>query len=246
MELWDAPPVAGASAGLRSTGNSFWMRVLEWLAGGSSASLVASTTNSFDLPVTVTVNYDPASIPHLDINQLTINQWDELGQAWIALSTTLDTENLQTSAQTSQPGYFDLQAPLVCPTDTLEPNDNYDGASIVQTDGTLVSNLFDIAIDEDWFKIDTSARVEFNLQTMNLATGVDTVLEIYDQDGVTLLGSDDNGGGGNSSSLIWQAPQEGIYFVRIRQATGSTYGCDAAYDFAGVATYSLYLPLVLR
>ena len=247
LELWDTPPVAGASATLRSTGNSFWMRVLEWLTGGSSASLMASaSTNSFDVPVTVTVHYDPSWMPHLDTNQLTINQWDDVGQAWVALSTTLDTVNQQATAETSQPGYFDLQAPLVCPADTLEPNDNYDGASVAQTDGTLVSNLFDIAQDEDWFKFDALAGTEYAIQTTNLAAGVDTAVEIYDTDGVTLLASDDNGGGGNASSLTWQATQDGVYFARIVQASGSSFGCGATYNFAALATYRIYLPLVLR
>jgi len=135
---------------------------------------------------------------------------------------------------------------LVCPADTLEPNDNYDGASVAQTDGTLVSNLFDIAQDEDWFKFDALAGTEYAIQTTNLAAGVDTAVEIYDTDGVTLLASDDNGGGGNASSLTWQATQDGVYFARIVQASGSSFGCGATYNFAALATYRIYLPLVLR
>ncbi|MFH1632506.1 MAG: peptidoglycan DD-metalloendopeptidase family protein [Chloroflexota bacterium] len=248
LELWDTPPVAGASATLRSTGNSFWMRVLEWLTGGSSPSLMASaSTNSFDVPVTVTANFDSASMPHLDTSQLTINQWDEAGQAWVALlPTTLDTVNQQASAQTSQPGNFDLQAPLVCPADTLEPNDNYDGASVVQTDGTLVSNLFDIAQDEDWFKFDATAGTEYAIQTTNLTAGVDTALEIYDTNGVTLLASDNNGGGGKASRLVWQAPQSGTYFLRVSQAAGSAYGCSATYQISANQVYSIFLPMILR
>jgi len=233
LELWNTPPVAGASATLRSTGNSFWMRVLEWLTGGSSPSLMASaSTNSFDVPVTVTVNYDPSLMPHLDTSQLTIKQWDDVGLAWITLSTTLDTVNQQASAQTSQPGHFDMQAPLVCPADTLEPNDNYDGASVVQTDGTSVSNLFDISTDEDWFKFDAVVGTQYDIQTSNLATGVDTALELYDTDGVTLLVSNDNGGAGSASYLNWQAPQDGLYFARVTQASGSSFGCSSTYNFA--------------
>jgi murein DD-endopeptidase MepM/ murein hydrolase activator NlpD len=247
LELWDIPPVADASAALRSTGNSFLMQVLEWLTGGSSNSLTASSsTNSFDVPITVSVRYDPVSMPHLDLSQLTINQWNDASQAWMALSTTLNTVNHLATAQTTQPGYFDLQAPLVCPADTLEPNDYYDGASFVQTDGTLMASLFDIATDEDWFKFDGISRAEYTIQTTNLATGVDTILEVYDTDGVTLLGTDDNGGGGNASSLTWQAPADGTYFVRVTKAAGSAYGCDAGYEIGISAKYRIYLPLVIR
>lgn len=247
LELWDTPSVAGATATLRSTGNSFWMRVLEWLTGGSSPALMTSAaTNSFDLPVTVTVHYDPSWMPHLAINQLTINQWDDVGLAWVALPTTLDTLNQQASAQTSQPGYFDLQAPLVCPADALEPNDNYDGASVVQTNGMLVSNLFDIAQDQDWFQFNAITGRKYSIQTKNLAAGVDTVLEIYDTDGVTVLASDDNSGGENASSLTWQAPQNGLYFLRVSRATGSNYGCNAIYQLGVVQWQRLFLPLIVR
>jgi murein DD-endopeptidase MepM/ murein hydrolase activator NlpD len=247
LELWDIPPVAGTSATLRSTGNSFWMRVLEWLTGGSSTSEMASaSTNSFDLPVTITVKYDPASMPHFDFSLATINQWDDAAQAWISLLTSLDTINKQASAETSQPGYFDLQAPLICPEDTLEPNDNYDGASYVTTEGKLVSNLFDIATDEDWFKFDTVVGAEYTIQTKYLAAGVDTVLEIYDTDGVTSLATDDNSGGGYASSLTWQAPADGTYFVRVAQAGGSAYGCEASYDLNTKVKYRIFLPLVNR
>jgi len=71
-------------------------------------------------------------------------------------------------------------------------------------------------------------------------------LEIYDTDGVTILVSDDNGGDGNASSLTWQAPQDGLYFARIVQASGSSFGCGATYNFAVLATYHIYLPLVMR
>jgi len=247
LELWDTPPVAEASAELRSTGYSFWMRVLEWLTGGSSSSLMANaSTHSFDVPVTVAVHYDPSWIPHLDTNQLTIYQRDDVGEGWIGLSTIIDAVNQQASAQTTQPGHFDLQAPLVCPADALEPNDNYDGASVVQTDGSEVSNLFDIAQDEDWFKFLAVAGTEYAIQTTNLAAGVDTALEIYDTDGVTLLTSDDNGGGGQASSLAWQAPRDGLYFLRVSRAADSEYGCAASYRLSVAQSRRLFLPLILR
>ena len=247
LELWDTPPIADASSSLRSTGNSFWMRVLEWLTGESGTSLFTNvSTNSFDIPVTVTVHYDPSWMMHLDTFQMTISQWDEVSQAWVALSTTIDTVNQLATAQTTQPGHFDLQAPLVCPADTHEPNDSYDGASFIKTDGTLVSNLFDIATDEDWFKFDAWAGAEYNIQTANLAAGVDTVMELYDHDGVTLLVTDENNGDGNASSLTWQSPAGGTYFVHVRQAAGSVYGCNASYDLSILASYNIYQPLVNR
>jgi hypothetical protein len=249
LEILDTPPVADASANLRLTGQGFLTQIPEWIIGSSTFKTNSkqnlSATN-FAQPVNMTVNYDPDQLMHLDLTNLALYQWDDLADIWTALASTIDSVNHTVTAQTTNVGNFSLQAPLVCPADTLEPNDNYDGASYIQTDGTSVSNLFDIATDEDWFKFDATAGTSYEIQTTNLATGVDTVLEIYDTNGVTMLATNDNSGGGNASLLTWQAPADGTYFVRVRQAAGSAYGCDASYDVATRIMHRIYLPLVER
>jgi hypothetical protein len=52
-------------------------------------------------------------------------------------------------------------------------------------------------------------------------------------------------GGGNASSPTWQAPQDDVYFARIVQVSGSSFDCGATYNFAALATYRIYLPLVI-
>jgi hypothetical protein len=231
---------------LRNASQSFFLSLIQWIQAGSSQYTIQQSSTNLATPASVTLEYDPTAILHLVVSQLAINRWDDLSGSWIALPTTLDTIAHTATAQTDSGGSFILQAPLVCPADTLEPNDNYDGATVVKTDGTLVSNLFDIATDEDWFKFVGAAGAEYHIQTTNLSTGVDTVLEIYDTDGMTLLLTDDNSGGGNASSLTWQAPADGTYFVRVIQAGGSAFGCDASYEIVITATYRIYLPLVIR
>ena len=194
----------------------------------------------------MTVDYDPAQLKHLDLTNLALYQWDDLANNWNALASTIDSVNHTVTAQTTNVGNFSLQAPLVCPADTLEPNDNYDASSLLQTAGTSLSNLFDIATDEDWFKFDATAGTSYEIKTTNLAAGVDTVLEIYDTDGVTMLATDNNSGGGKASLLLWQAPADGTYYVRVRQAAGSAYGCSASYDIVNKIMHRIYLPLVER
>jgi uncharacterized repeat protein (TIGR02543 family) len=216
---------------LRSASQSFFLSLIEWSQAGSGQFTIQQASADFPTPASIIIEYEPSAILHLVESQLTINRWDDLSSSWISLPTNIDTTAHTATAQTDSAGSFILQAPLICPADTLEPNDNYDGANLVQTDGTLVSNLFDITTDEDWFKFDAVVGNKYVIQTTNLAAGVDTALEIYDTDGVTLLVSDDNGGGGNASSLTWQATQSGLYFARIVQALGSSFGCDSTYDF---------------
>jgi hypothetical protein len=114
FEILPSPPISAPSGQLRSTGYSFWMRVLEWLQGSNNnlkledPSAAEILSNSFNVPVTVTTNFDPLYMPHLDVNQLAILQWNEVDQSWTPLTTTIDPVNNQASAQTSQAGYFDL------------------------------------------------------------------------------------------------------------------------------------------
>jgi hypothetical protein len=44
----------------------------------------------------------------------------------------------------------------------------------------------------------------------------DTVLELYDTDGTSLLASDDDGGDGFASRILWTAPADGRYFVMVK------------------------------
>jgi len=220
---------------LRSASQSYFLNMTKWLPTGLDKLGTQPEASDLPSPFSISIAYDPESIPHLVESQLTINRWDDLSSSWIALPTTLDTIAHNATSQIDSTGSFILQAPLICPADTLEPNDNFDGASLVQTNGTLVSNLFDISQDEDWFKFDATAGVTYNIQTTNLTAGVDTILEIYNTDGITLMTTDDNSGGGLASRLLWQAPAGGTYFVRVKQGAGSIYGCDAAYNLSVIS-----------
>lgn len=234
VQFGDAPPVAGASVQLRTMGQSFLLQVLEWLTGGGSSNAPNRTmvTSSFNQPVTVQVNYSNSDTRHFDANQLKIYRWDATSNIWVALQTTLDTNQKTATAQTMETGSFDLQAPLKCPADTAEIDDDYNTAKRVTADGTAVDRVFDISTDEDWIKFDASAGQQYVIQTLNLASAVDTLIEVYDFDGVTLLVSDDNSGGGKASRVVWQAPQSATYFVRVRQASGSVNDCSATYQFS--------------
>ena len=248
LQLWDSPPVAAPSAQLRSSGGTFWLRVLEWLTGNGNKPTTRKPTATlgFSQPVTVSVTYGITETQHLDTSQLVINRWDENTNTWLALPTTINNNLKTATAQTTEIGNFDLQGPLLCPADTLEIDDNYYVASTISTDGTRVSHLFDIAQDEDWHKFNAIAGKKYVVQTNNLASGVDTIVQVYDIDGVTVIATDDNGGGGKASRLIWQAPIDGTYFVRVSRASSGTFGCNATYQVSITPPTPLFLPLIRR
>jgi hypothetical protein len=219
--------------------------VLEWLGDGESPVTASSGTVAFLEPVTLTVSYSEEALAHLDSEQLSLYRWAGAYTAWKPVTSTVDAIVQSITALTTDTGHFDAQAPLLCPCDNLEPNDNYDSASAITPGLAPVSSTFDIAHDEDWFAFDAHAGCIYTVETTSLATGVATAAELLDVDGSTVLAVDD-GDQEPSSHLMWQSPGTGTYFIRISQSSGSVHGCDASYRLSIEERWRLYLPLVLR
>ncbi len=79
----------------------------------------------------------------------------------------------------------------------------------------------------DWSSFSAVAGATYDLQTFNLAPGADTVVDLYDSDGVTLLASNDDESGASLASLIagFAAPADGTYYVMTR-SYGDAFGPD--------------------
>jgi len=246
VELWDDPVVSAASASLRSSGRSFSIHAS--VSGLSPDYALDSTSPGliFQVPISLDVTYDPSYLNHIDIISLEINWWDEMNQQWVSLPTTLDLENGAAFTQTQNTGSFNLQGPLICPEDAVEPNDAYDAATTIASLNTPLANVFDVAGDQDWYSWDAHQGQWYSIRTSNLDGGSDTLLELYDVDGLTILASEENHGAGSASKLQWQAPFSGTYFVRILQAPGSNYGCESSYDFQIEEIKRLYLPFIVN
>jgi len=67
----------------------------------------------------------------------------------------------------------------------------------------------------DFFSFSAEAGQSYNIGTQ-LISLPDSVISLYDVDGVTLLDSDDDSGPGLASSLTFGAPTTGTYFVAVR------------------------------
>ncbi len=241
LNMWDGPAVAGPVAQQHQVGSSLRLRILDETAGSHLRREALHPNADFALPVTVAASYTSEATVHLDTHELTIYHWDEASGTWQPLDTIVDSAEQQAAAQTTQTGSFELQAPLLCPEDTVEPDDLRSHASLLQADGIPVSHRFDVAQDEDWFWLWGSAGDDFAVRTSNLAPGVDTLLEVYDVDGLTLLASDDDSGGGASSLLTWGPEEDGTYFLRVRGAPGSAIGCNATYELAAEMSHGIEL-----
>lgn len=234
-------PVAEASAQLRNTGLSFLLRILFGLGGSGGQSLSIAAAETLSAPITITVNYADASLRHLDPAHLAPYYYEEATGSWTEIAATFNSSDKTVTFQTESTGDFSLQAPLLCPAESQEPDDHYMLAETLAVPGTA-SRLIDIADDEDWFLFDATAGQRYVLSTGSLANGVKPVIRLYDTDGVTLLASAE----GWRSTLQWQAPADGKYFIRVTPAGDSAYGCEAAYTLSLSRLMQVYLPLVLR
>jgi murein DD-endopeptidase MepM/ murein hydrolase activator NlpD len=241
LSLTEAP-VAGASAQLRNTGLSFLLRIISIVFGGSGEqSLSIAAAETLSAPVTITVSYAGASLRHLDPAHLAPYCYEEASGSWTEIAATVNSSDKTVTFQTDRTGDFSLQAPLLCPAESQEPDDHYMLAETLAVPGTA-SRLIDIADDEDWFTFDATAGQRYVLSTTSLANGVKPVIRLYDTDGVTLLASAE----GWTSTLRWQAPADGKYFIQVSPAGDSIYGCEATYTLSLSKAMQVYLPLVLR
>lgn len=126
-----------------------------------------------------------------------------------------------------------------------EPDDNYEIAAPVATDGTISHRRFEVDDDNDWFSFEAVRGVWYTARTSNLdgndqaglatkrikgatAKWADSILTLYSTDGSTVLAWDDDGGGNLSSLIQWQAPESGRYYVKCTNYSWST----GTYDFA--------------
>jgi murein DD-endopeptidase MepM/ murein hydrolase activator NlpD len=234
VELVTGAAVAPPASAQRTLGRAFSLQVLDWLQGGSAPN--AEPARPVEISVSFAEATTGAATRHLDIDRLLLYHWQpEVG--WLPLPTVVDREAQVAIAASDHFGDFDLQAPLLCPADTLEPDDSFDAANFATisfdsggldaASSTLWERLLDVAEDEDWFQVDGVAGTRYVVEVETLAPETLLTVEIFDRDGLTRLES--LAGPGN---LTWTAVAAGSYFVRVTPAVGSRVGCDARYRLA--------------
>jgi subtilisin family serine protease len=105
------------------------------------------------------------------------------------------------------------------PPDTWEADDTPSQARAVSS-GQVGAHTFHVAGDVDWVKFTVAAGAAGTMLTSGLAGTTDTVLELYDTNGTTLLKSDDNSGGGKASRITYTFTRAGTYFLKVREFGG--------------------------
>ncbi len=100
-----------------------------------------------------------------------------------------------------------------------EPNESAASAIPIPPGGTgAARRTIYPSGDEDWYSIDLPEGW-FRAETLNLGDGADTLLEVYEPDGTTLIQASDNRRPGDRSSLVqaWIA-QAGTNYLRVTRS----------------------------
>lgn len=109
--------------------------------------------------------------------------------------------------------------------DTAENDDTAAQALQTTANSPHHHTLYGIG-DEDWVTAAVLSNEAYVFETKNLLSGADTQLDLFANDGTTLIATNDNRAAGDLSSRIaWTAPAAGIVRLRIkRKADAHTYG----------------------
>jgi hypothetical protein len=101
-------------------------------------------------------------------------------------------------------------------TDPYEPNNTMWTAyvfPVATSASALYANFVPSCTDQDWFAFYVKTGRLYRASTSNLV-GVDTYLEIFDEDGNRVI-ADDDGGGWFASRAEWQAAYIGYYYIKV-------------------------------
>lgn len=221
----------------RSLGRAFSVDLSTSPPEAPALELRSTSPVTYLAPITITMPYSSTDLAHFDGSELAIQHWNEDNQQWDALPTVIDPQNSVVTTETNLTGKFDLQAPLLCPAEVLEPDDAYDAAQTIWQNGPPVQRALDVARDSDWAMFEATGGVTYTIRTLNLAPGVDTVLSVYaDTDtGPALVAANDNYTATLASGLDWVAPEDGTYYLAVTGSANSAVGCSATYEL-GIET----------
>jgi len=134
-----------------------------------------------------------------------------------------------------------------CDADIYEEDDVPSQAALFVVGSTQAHQFCDDATD--WVKFSAQMTEVYTVTTFSWGQRADTFLALFDADGRTLLMANDDcpGTADYSSRIVWMAPQDGMYYVRVTNRSGLTgYRTDYDLLIEGELKPCLYLPVVIR
>jgi hypothetical protein len=139
-----------------------------------------------------------------------------------------------------------LAASCTCPPDGYEEDDAADQASDLPIGVTQAHDFCDD--DTDWATFSAQAGDVYTITTSSWGQRADTYLALFDANARQLAANDDYEGTTDYSSRIaWQAPADGVYYIRTTNRAGLTR-CATDYELLieGRKQNIIYLPILVR
>jgi hypothetical protein len=105
-----------------------------------------------------------------------------------------------------------------------EPNDNWETAHSIGVEriNAIYTTIYPRGAystnsgDDDWFRFSAVLGRRYVIETYNVAPFLNTYLALYDTNGTSQIDNDIGSGTGNSEArIVWQAPQTGLFFIRV-------------------------------
>jgi len=166
------------------------------------------------------------------------------------ISTTQNEVDIEVALGAEYPVDFGDMPPEVfnCDADFYEDDDTADRASVFVVGTSQAHQFCDDAID--WVKFSAKANTIYTFTTFSWGQRADTFLTLFGTDGRTMLAANDDHPGATdySSRIVWMAPTDGVYYVRITNRAGLV-GYRTDYDLLIESEYAssiIYLPIVMR
>lgn len=123
----------------------------------------------------------------------------------------------------------------LCRSDLYEPDDASTTAHELPLDGSHQAHNFCPAADHDWTRLTIPISGAYTIETSALASGSDTVLNLYDGDGTSILATNDDYGPGLASQIVYSFTQPGNYYVESRHFNPARYGRSTGYLLSAIA-----------
>ena len=137
--------------------------------------------------------------------------------------------------------------PCTCPADGCEENDSPTQPFTITVGDVLNQDFCDDAVD--WFVFAAQANHVYTITTSSWGQRADTFLALFNGGGADVLAANDDykGAGDHSSRIVWTAPSDGIYYLRVTNRAGLK-GCNTDYTISieERKLQRIYLPLVVR
>ena len=134
------------------------------------------------------------------------------------------SQSIPINYATGETVILNISLDMVQPAEDDHCNQPGSCGTALAVNGAFQAGNIETAGDEDWFVFQGKTGEGYKIETSDLGPGMDTVIQLYRENGTTLIGADDDGGVGFGSKIVWTAEQDGFFYIRVSHYASSKIG----------------------